>query len=1327
MSEGTMCLSTWYFADAVSKPLLCIVDALAWARGKGVPMLCPDCGVGVAATASYCGNCGLDVRSQWARDLASSTQVLAALGVRVDELTASQRQWEAHRAALRVGAPRVDVSLLGASAPTPVAPEPHGQPIVADAAPVETPQNARPVPAEAASAPEPAAGPYRQPRRLSAASLLGVAGASLLIIAAIVFTAASWSSSGPVARATILAAFAAGFYFLARRAVIAGFPVIAGALAVVSASFCGVAIYAYRYVDGHMGAYSTPVALLVTSLAGYALAQRGLRAVALTSVIALPAAVVALSIELGARIASVGQASVAATAALLGGALLVTAGNTIWAKPLHQAVFLWSGRVFVGAALAVTLLTLANVGGHAGVTAAWLASLMATALLLRAIPLIAAPSLTSGLVWGAIALAAHLAPNGAIVAAVIAVVTLLVVLAARAAPRVFMLLFVARVGAAGKIATERAANAALWGVALPAVGVVTMLAANVIAAGFALFGFAPDGPPGELDSVIWISGANLLLVVAAWLARPLGPWARSRQLANLAVIVSWLALMGAFTQAGLLADAESGGVAGVALAGMVAWWVPRVWPECSRVPKALIVWTWLATGLAAIGRVVLIGADSGPGTWWWAGAILAGTLLALTLASRTHLDAGGLVSALLTGAVAAIVGQLTGEVVYAGLAMTGATVLCLVLAGWWFSASREAFMIGLMPTVPVAIWLAGTVLYLATPVALAGVGAASAATTWSYFALGAVLLIAAPLAARRLEAVEVAGKRAGVSPTASLLAGTGTLVLAEASMAAVVIAEPTLADATGALAAGALLPLGALLLLKPWRGALDAGLWFIPAIALVHGTASLVQLGIDGYGHLAAVGVGVAAAFLAALGLWRQPVALTAAVFLATMAAPVALGRTEQTVALVVSAGLAAGLAWFVVVLKGRRVRAVAWGGVPLGIASVASLLWALWRSARGLDAVWTGQGTGTEWQALLVVLFAFAAVLSLRKVRGRWLPLLAVAWWVSGGLLPSLVVPVVALGFAAVAAAAPGAVLAAVRWQRAYSWPLLVVTAMWWGPGGWKWTAALLGLTVVSLAIAIREGRQSALATWGVRIAPWSLAAAVWCALATLNVSGGIVALLAGATALTVIVIARATSFDADRATTVHLAVATIVFSASMLALNYVGVFLLLAACAFFAQSMWGSRSSRWVALGLLSPAAAAIIGHFGVSAIEAYTAVPALSMIGTGWWWMRRDQSLRSVTGMGPGLLLALMPTCVGLAAYPDPLTRLIALGGAIVVLAVLGIALRWFAFLLAMAISSVYLSVTQLVVAEPVTPRWVAVAFIGGVLLALGFTAEKIRTMR
>ena len=67
--------------------------------------------------------------------------------------------------------------------------------------------------------------------------------------------------------------------------------------------------------------------------------------------------------------------------------------------------------------------------------------------------------------------------------------------------------------------------------------------------------------------------------------------------------------------------------------------------------------------------------------------------------------------------------------------------------------------------------------------------------------------------------------------------------------------------------------------------------------------------------------------------------------------------------ALVVSAGLAAGLAWVLAVLKGHRARAVAWGGVPLGIASVASLLWALWRSAMGLDAVWTGQGTGTEWQ----------------------------------------------------------------------------------------------------------------------------------------------------------------------------------------------------------------------------------------------------------------------------------------------------------------------------------------------------------------------------
>ena len=79
------------------------------------------------------------------------------------------------------------------------------------------------------------------------------------------------------------------------------------------------------------------------------------------------------------------------------------------------------------------------------------------------------------------------------------------------------------------------------------------------------------------------------------------------------------------------------------------------------------------------------------------------------------------------------------------------------------------------------------------------------------------------------------------------------------------------------------------------------------------------------------------------------------------------------------------------------------------------------------------------------------------------------------------------------------------------------------------------------------------------------------------------------------------------------------------------------------------------------------------------------------------------------------------------PNVLVRPLVLAVVAVILAVIGVARQWFAPLLATAVTAVVLAASQVVVDDALVPRWVSFGFIGGVLLVLGFTAERIRTMR
>ncbi len=92
-----------------------------------------------------------------------------------------------------------------------------------------------------------------------------------------------------------------------------------------------------------------------------------------------------------------------------------------------------------------------------------------------------------------------------------------------------------------------------------------------------------------------------------------------------------------------------------------------------------------------------------------------------------------------------------------------------------------------------------------------------------------------------------------------------------------------------------------------------------------------------------------------------------------------------------------------------------------------------------------------------------------------------------------------------------------------------------------------------------------------------------------------------------------------------------------------------------------------------------------------------------------------------------MALVPSYVAMIVRPEEAVRPLALVGAAVILAAVGVALQWFAPLLATAITTVFVAVSPLAVADSLAPVWANVAVIGAVLFGLAILAERIKRMR
>lgn len=194
--------------------------------------------------------------------------------------------------------------------------------------------------------------------------------------------------------------------------------------------------------------------------------------------------------------------------------------------------------------------------------------------------------------------------------------------------------------------------------------------------------------------------------------------------------------------------------------------------------------------------------------------------------------------------------------------------------------------------------------------------------------------------------------------------------------------------------------------------------------------------------------------------------------------------------------------------------------------------------------------------------------------------------------------------------------------------------------------------------------------------------------------------AALAGATAA---VLSVAAAVDEPTALAVHLTVAGALVTATSLVHT-------------------SRRPLGWVGGLLLAAATWVRLADLGVEAPEAYTLPTAAALVLLGLHRLRTAPEAASTTTLGPGLVLATVPSLLWVLAG-DPISlRALLLGAACLALALLGARLRWSAPLVVGAVVGGLLVLRELAPYAQQTPQWVVIGLAGTVLTVVGVTWER-----
>ncbi len=194
--------------------------------------------------------------------------------------------------------------------------------------------------------------------------------------------------------------------------------------------------------------------------------------------------------------------------------------------------------------------------------------------------------------------------------------------------------------------------------------------------------------------------------------------------------------------------------------------------------------------------------------------------------------------------------------------------------------------------------------------------------------------------------------------------------------------------------------------------------------------------------------------------------------------------------------------------------------------------------------------------------------------------------------------------------------------------------------------------------------------------------------------------------------------------ASAVPLALAGVLLAPANEQPEWTAVYLTVAGVVVTVMSLLRSdrRELGWAGGLLLATASWVRLWDLGVRAPEAYTLPSAAVLLVVGALHLRRNSGASTMTALGPGLSLALVPSLLWVLADPTGLRTLL-LGLGCLALVIGGVALRWTApiSLGATVGALLVLRLAAPYVADAV-PRWVLIGIAGALLVALGATWER-----
>ncbi len=506
-----------------------------------------------------------------------------------------------------------------------------------------------------------------------------------------------------------------------------------------------------------------------------------------------------------------------------------------------------------------------------------------------------------------------------------------------------------------------------------------------------------------------------------------------------------------------------------------------------------------------------------------------------------------------------------------------------------------------------------------------------------------------------------------------------------------------------------------------WTAGLGALAWF--TIAALNMVADIAASRVEWWHGLAVIAAAVAV--LVAAARWWPAATLGPASLLVTWSALAAVAGHGLSFEVVVfaAATAVAVVTWVAHFLHRKYATPVMYGAALVASLTAAVLVfYTLVGLGRMVTTAFGGESTDVSTWILVSAAVAFGAILAWKPARAHlgWVALPFV--FLAAANVPSLWAWSVLAGFALVAIAVGPR--RRVTSAAAITYSLLACVWAAYDSGVFATAAAVT--TVVALWSALRDTgwrRSTALV-----LAPVSGALATSMVAVALDAGADVAVALAMGTVLTMPIVAAAFGLDPRRTIAVSVvAVGTVAVPWFAPSVVVAGATVLLAGAAWLALAALGVVAGRLVSVAVLSVGSALILADADVAIIEAYTAVPAVGLLAVGLWWMYDRPEVHTLKALGPGLSMALVPSFVAMVLQPDSLARTLILTAATIALALLGVLLKWFAPILATAVTAVVVAVTQIVAGDNLAIQVILSAIVGAVLMVIASTYERLKELR